>query len=88
MFVGDSKFFLVGVDQRDYAFAFFQAMFATVAGSITSGAMLERTRPEANFAFNAVMAAIIYPPVAHWVKNPNGFFYKLEVTDVCAHRLL
>jgi len=80
-FVANAKFFLVGIGATDYAFAFFQAMFACTAATIVSGSMLERTRIEAYLAFSCVMSCIIYPPVAHWVFNPNGFFYKLEITD-------
>lgn len=50
-----------------YIFLFFQLVFAATACTIVSGAIAERGRLLTFFLFNAIVTAIIYPVVGHWV---------------------
>lgn len=48
-------------------FFFFQFAFAATASTITTGAMAERTDYIGHLAYNAIMVAITYPVIVHWV---------------------
>ncbi|MGB8221592.1 MAG: ammonium transporter [Polyangiales bacterium] len=50
-----------------YVFLFFQLVFAATSCTIVSGAIAERGRLLTFFLFNAIVTAIIYPVVGHWV---------------------
>ncbi|MEM9774117.1 MAG: ATP-binding protein, partial [Chloroflexota bacterium] len=51
----------------DYAFFFFQLMFATASITIISGAIAERIRFNAYILVTIVVAFVIYPIAGHWV---------------------
>ncbi len=59
----------------------YQAMFATTAVSIVSGAVAERMRYGAYLAFACLMALLIYPVYAHWAWNPQGWLKQLGFVD-------
>ncbi|MBL8117558.1 MAG: ammonium transporter [Anaerolineae bacterium] len=53
---------------------FFQFAFAATASTITTGAMAERTDFIGNLIYTAVVIAIIYPIVVHWVWGGGWLF--------------
>jgi Amt family ammonium transporter len=73
-FIGTSGWFL---DPSEFSegwgnlslptFFIFQVAFAATAATIVSGAMAERTKFKAYFIYSAVISAIVYPIVVHWV---------------------
>lgn len=71
-FLGEIEFFS-NVDHGEalglpnYAFLFFQLVFAATAATIVSGAMAERTKFSAYLIYSAVITLVIYPISGHWV---------------------
>jgi Amt family ammonium transporter len=53
---------------------FFQFAFAATASTITTGAMAERTDFWGNIIYTAIVIAIIYPVVVHWVWGGGWLF--------------
>jgi len=49
-----------------WAFLLFQTAFATIATTICSGAMAERTRYRGYLLFTIFMSTLIYPILGHW----------------------
>jgi len=48
-------------------FFFFQFAFAATASTITTGAMAERTDYVGDLIYSAIMGAISYPVIVHWI---------------------
>jgi Amt family ammonium transporter len=73
-FIGTSGWFL---DPSEFSegwgnlslptFFIFQVAFAATAATIVSGAMAERTKFISYFIYSAIISAIVYPIVVHWV---------------------
>jgi Amt family ammonium transporter len=57
------------------AFWLFQFAFAGTAATIASGAMIGRTGFWANLGYTALVGAVIYPLVGHWLWHPQGFLF-------------
>eukprot|EP00762_Andalucia_godoyi_P005036 ANDGO_01437.mRNA.1 Ammonium transporter 1 member 1 len=60
---------------------FFQCCFAAATLSIVSGAMAERTKLEGYALYMAFLSIVIYPPVACWVWNVEGWLFKRGYVD-------
>jgi Amt family ammonium transporter len=60
-----------------YAFWMFQEVFAATAATIVSGAMAERTKFVAYLIYSAVVSALIYPVVGHWIWGGGWLASKL-----------
>ncbi|MBN1699418.1 MAG: ammonium transporter [Spirochaetales bacterium] len=71
--IGTSGFMLSGGDPSTtdglwtFAFWIFQCVFAATAATIVSGAMAERTKFISYLIYSAVISALIYPIVGHWI---------------------
>ena len=57
---------VLGAGRSEAAFWFFQMVFVAAAASIVSGAIAERIKLWAFFAFIALLTAVIYPVVGAW----------------------
>ncbi|MBZ0285425.1 MAG: ammonium transporter [Anaerolineae bacterium] len=75
--------FMPGIDTADTIFYgnigvltmfFFQFAFAATASTITTGAMAERTDFVGNLIYTAIVTALIYPVVVHWVWGGGWLF--------------
>ncbi|WP_420633453.1 ammonium transporter [Candidatus Palauibacter sp.] len=59
---------------------FFQMVFVATTASIVSGALAERVKLWAFFAFTAVLTAFVYPIVGAWTWG-EGWLYQMGFTD-------
>ena len=69
---GTDNFFLssgmgAGGDWQVYVDWMFQMVFAGTAATIVAGAVAERTKTQAYFAYSFLIGAVIYPLYGHWV---------------------
>ncbi len=62
------------------SFFFFQFAFAATASTITTGAMAERTDFVGDLIYSAIMGAISYPVIVHWIWG-GGWLAQLGVHD-------
>eukprot|EP00892_Ulva_mutabilis_P012761 jgi/Ulvmu1/9858/UM057_0012.1 len=74
-FSGKNHFFMIGADDDPLLMAtwFLGVTFAASAVTIVSGAMAERCKLPAYFAFSAIMAGFVYPLAGHWVWSTTGW---------------
>lgn len=80
---GTDNFFLAsgGNDWQVYVDWMFQMVFAGTAATIVAGAVAERTKTQAYFAYSFLIGAIIYPLYGHWVWNGEGWLAIMGATD-------
>lgn len=71
----------LGLSVSNQLFWFIQLGFAIAAISIVSGAIAERMKLWAYAAFVVVFCALLYPMVANWVWNPNGWLAQRGFND-------
>lgn len=62
------------------AFWLFQTVFAGTAATIVSGAMAERTKFGSYMLFSALLTALVYPVVGHWIWG-GGWLANLGFLD-------
>ena len=84
--VGSSNFFLAdgmgsGGNWQVYVDWMFQMVFAGTAATIVAGAVAERTKTQAYFAYSFLIGALIYPIYGHWVWNGEGWLADLGALD-------
>ena len=79
---GTSNFFFSGLDSEGefvdpalYLDFFFQFAFAAAASTIATGAMAERTNFVGKIIYSALVGAIIYPVVVHWIWASDGWLF-------------
>jgi Amt family ammonium transporter len=70
--VGTSGFFLQNVEPitagvPTFAFWLFQAAFCGAAATIVAGALAERMKFQAYLVYSAIISALVYPVIGHWV---------------------
>eukprot|EP01104_Vermistella_antarctica_P008550 TRINITY_DN2145_c0_g1_i1.p1 TRINITY_DN2145_c0_g1~~TRINITY_DN2145_c0_g1_i1.p1 ORF type:complete len:430 (+),score=68.72 TRINITY_DN2145_c0_g1_i1:426-1715(+) len=75
-FIGWHGFMLINVDEEDYAWFYFQLMFAATSVTIVGGAMAERTKVLAYLINAVIMGGWTYPMITHWVWSPDGWMYE------------
>ena len=78
--VGLDGFFLIGFDDAALADWFFQMVFAGTAATIIAGAMAERTKINAYFAYSFIVGALLYPIYGHWVWG-GGWLAMMGMAD-------
>ena len=80
-FVGLTGFFLLNFEDGDLVKWFFQMVFAGTAATIIAGAMAERTKINAYFAYSFIVGALIYPIFGHWAWSDNGWLSFMGFAD-------
>ena len=76
-FIGLEGFFLADFDDGELVSWFFQMVFAGTAATIIAGAMAERTKINAYFAYSFLVGAVVYPIYGHWAWSDNGWLTQI-----------
>ncbi len=80
-FIGLEGFFLVDFDDSGLVSWFFQMVFAGTAATIIAGAVAERTKINAYFAYSFLVGAVVYPIYGHWAWSGDGWLASLGMAD-------
>jgi len=75
-FIGNTKFFLSGVDpieKRGYIYFMFQYAFAATCCTIVAGTLAERCQMSAYLYYSILFSGFVYPVIAHSIWSENGF---------------
>ena len=75
--IGLEGFFLVDFDDSQLVGWFFQMVFAGTAATIIAGAMAERTKINAYFAYSFLVGAVVYPIYGHWAWSDDGWLTQI-----------
>lgn len=75
--IGLEGFFLADFDDGELVGWFFQMVFAGTAATIIAGAMAERTKINAYFAYSFLVGAVVYPIYGHWAWSDNGWLTQI-----------
>ena len=76
-FIGLEGFFLVDFSDTELVGWLFQMVFAGTAATIIAGAMAERTRINAYFAYSFIVGAVVYPIYGHWAWSDEGWLTQI-----------
>lgn len=79
--VGTSFFMIDGKEHSVTSFFFFQAMFATTAATIVSGAVAERMKFNGYVLSAIFVTAFIYPIFGHWAWGDGGWLKMMGFVD-------
>ena len=79
--IGLEGFFLANFEDGDLVNWFFQMVFAGTAATIIAGAMAERTKINAYFAYSFIVGALIYPIYGHWAWSESGWLAYMGFAD-------
>ena len=79
--IGLEGFFLQNFADGDLVGWFFQMVFAGTAATIIAGAMAERTKINAYFAYSFIVGALIYPIYGHWAWSDYGWLVNMGFSD-------
>lgn len=79
--IGSEGFFLVNFKDADLVSWLFQMVFAGTAATIIAGAMAERTKINAYFAYSFIVGAVVYPIYGHWAWSDSGWLATLGMAD-------
>ena len=79
--IGLEGFFLANFNDGDLVGWFFQMVFAGTAATIIAGAMAERTKINAYFAYSFIVGALIYPIYGHWAWSDYGWLARMGFAD-------
>ena len=80
-FIGSEGFFLADFSDANLVSWLFQMVFAGTAATIIAGAMAERTKINAYFAYSFIVGAVVYPIYGHWAWNGEGWLAELDFAD-------
>ena len=81
--IGSEGFFLWDPKEQDWfkdtelVGWLFQMVFAGTAATIIAGAMAERTRINAYFAYSFIVGALVYPIYGHWAWSSDGWLTQI-----------
>ena len=75
--IGSTGFFLVDFSDTELVGWLFQMVFAGTAATIIAGAMAERTRINAYFAYSFMVGAVVYPIYGHWAWSSEGWLTEI-----------
>ena len=75
--IGLEGFFLLDFEDTDLVAWFFQMVFAGTAATIIAGAVAERTKINAYFAYSFIVGAIVYPIYGHWAWSDEGWLTQI-----------
>ena len=78
---GSSYFMIAGDNNEVTSFFFFQAMFATTAATIVSGAVAERMKFNGYVLIAILVTAFIYPIFGHWAWGDGGWLKSMGFVD-------
>ena len=79
--IGLEGFFLANFADGDLVGWFFQMVFAGTAATIIAGAMAERTKINAYFAYSFIVGALVYPIYGHWAWSDFGWLAGMGFAD-------
>ena len=75
--IGLEGFFLLDFKDTDLVAWFFQMVFAGTAATIIAGAVAERTKINAYFAYSFIVGALVYPIYGHWAWSDEGWLTQI-----------
>jgi Amt family ammonium transporter len=70
-FIGNTNFFLMGVD--DFGFWLFQYAFSAASATIVAGTLAERCQMAAYLCYSCMLVGFVYPVIVHSVWSSQGF---------------